>query len=96
MSAWQPKTGERCHCRRGVERSNCPDCEGTGYKIDFARIRAATARPAPDPEPSRDWRPRCPFCWSSHLAPIYPEHPEDGYKCDICLRIFDRPTFRLT
>ena len=40
---YQPKTGECCHCRRGVERDNCPDCEGTGMRIDFRRIRAAVA-----------------------------------------------------
>ena len=39
----QPKTGERCHCRPGVYRDNCPDCEGTGWRIDFARIRRETA-----------------------------------------------------
>lgn len=37
---YQPKTGERCHCRPGVWRDNCPDCEGTGQRIDFAAIRA--------------------------------------------------------
>jgi hypothetical protein len=35
----QPKTGERCHCKRGAQRDNCPDCEGTGWRIDFAAIR---------------------------------------------------------
>lgn len=37
----QPKTGNPCHCRRGVERDNCPACEGTGQQIDFRPIRAA-------------------------------------------------------
>ena len=37
---YQPKTGARCHCRKGVQRDNCPDCEGTGWRIDFAAIRA--------------------------------------------------------
>lgn len=36
----QPKTGEPCHCKPGIERDNCPDCEGTGMRIDFAAIRA--------------------------------------------------------
>jgi len=40
---YQPKTGARCHCKRGVHRDNCPDCEGTGWRIDFAAIRARTA-----------------------------------------------------
>lgn len=33
-----PLTGESCSCRRGVERDNCPACEGTGNRIDFAAI----------------------------------------------------------
>jgi hypothetical protein len=37
---YQPKTGAKCGCRRGVMRDNCPTCEGTGWVIDFARIRA--------------------------------------------------------
>lgn len=36
---WQPKTGAKCGCRRGVQRDNCSNCEGTGYVIDFKRIR---------------------------------------------------------
>ncbi len=38
---YQPKTGEACHCKPGQQRDNCPDCEGTGQRIDFAKIRAA-------------------------------------------------------
>jgi hypothetical protein len=45
MSEYQPKTGERCTCRRGVQRDNCPTCEGTGQKIDFVRIRRANGVP---------------------------------------------------
>lgn len=37
---YQPKTGQPCSCRRGQQRDNCPACEGTGMKIDFAAIRA--------------------------------------------------------
>lgn len=36
---YQPKTGQACSCKRGVERDNCPACEGTGWRIDFAAIR---------------------------------------------------------
>ncbi len=36
---YQPKTGAKCGCKRGVQRDNCPACEGTGFCIDFARIR---------------------------------------------------------
>lgn len=41
---YQPRTGARCGCRRGVERDNCPNCEGTGFVIDFAAIRARANR----------------------------------------------------
>ena len=48
MSAYQPKTGARCTCKPGVQRDNCPDCEGTGMRIDFAAIRARNGvKPAP-------------------------------------------------
>jgi hypothetical protein len=36
---YQPKTGQRCGCKRGEQRDNCPRCEGTGWVIDFAAIR---------------------------------------------------------
>lgn len=36
---YQPKTGAKCGCRRGVQRDNCPNCEGTGCAVDFAAIR---------------------------------------------------------
>lgn len=39
---YQPKTGEACSCRPGIERNNCPQCEGTGQRIDFKAIRAKT------------------------------------------------------
>ena len=42
---YQPKTGVRCTCKRGVQRDNCPECEGTGWRIDFAAIRARSHRP---------------------------------------------------
>ena len=41
----QPKTGQPCSCRPGRERDNCPQCEGTGQRIDFAAIRARTMQP---------------------------------------------------
>ena len=37
--AYQPKTGARCTCRPGVQRDNCPACEGTGWCLDFGKIR---------------------------------------------------------
>lgn len=36
--AYSPKTGARCSCRPGVQRDNCPRCEGTGWVIDFKKI----------------------------------------------------------
>ena len=36
-----PKTGATCSCRKGFERDNCPNCEGTGEVIDFRAIHAA-------------------------------------------------------
>ncbi len=30
-----------CACRRGIERDNCAQCEGTGRRIDFAALRAS-------------------------------------------------------
>ncbi len=58
---YQPKTGAPCSCKRGVQRDNCPNCEGTGQVIDFAAIRARR-RPEPvdddsDDETSVDWKP---------------------------------------
>jgi len=35
-----------CSCKRGQQRDNCPQCEGTGQRIDFAAIRARNRRPA--------------------------------------------------
>lgn len=37
---YQPKTGRACSCKPGIQRDNCPACEGTGMMIDFAAIRA--------------------------------------------------------
>lgn len=38
---YQPKTGQRCACKPGMQRDNCPTCEGTGWEIDFRAIRIA-------------------------------------------------------
>lgn len=37
--SYQPKTGARCGCKRGIQRDNCAACEGTGWQIDFEAIR---------------------------------------------------------
>lgn len=36
---YQPNTGAKCSCKRGIQRDNCPNCEGTGWVIDFRAIR---------------------------------------------------------
>jgi hypothetical protein len=36
-----PKTGAKCGCKRGIQRDNCPNCEGTGLVIDFRAIHEA-------------------------------------------------------
>ena len=48
---YQPKTGVPCTCKRGVQRDNCPECEGTGQRIDFAAVRARGSASRP-PEPA--------------------------------------------
>jgi len=42
--SYQPKTGAKCSCKRGVQRDNCPNCEGTGMVIDFRAIRERSAQ----------------------------------------------------
>jgi len=42
---YQPKTGQPCGCKPGQQRDNCPACEGTGMRIDFAAIRAKAQKP---------------------------------------------------
>lgn len=56
---YQPKTGARCHCKPGVQRDNCPDCEGTGMRIDFKAIRERplSAKPAGEPLPDTPAKP---------------------------------------
>jgi hypothetical protein len=34
------KAENACGCKRGEMRDNCPACEGTGVKINFAAIRS--------------------------------------------------------
>lgn len=50
-----PKTGAKCTCKRGVQRDNCPRCEGTGMVIDFRAIHAANPF-------------FCSRCWQHHPA----------------------------
>ena len=59
---YQPKTGQSCTCRKGQQRDNCPTCEGTGWRIDFARIRAKTSRP-PQPATIKPADPRGLLRW---------------------------------
>lgn len=48
--AYQPKTGVKCSCKKGVHRDNCPNCEGTGWVIDFKKIREQNLTPKNDYE----------------------------------------------
>lgn len=57
-----------CTCKRGPQRDNCPACEGTGQRIDFAAHRAArTAAPHEidtafrDLEAALGWRASGPY-----------------------------------
>lgn len=40
VEAKMPTSGP-CHCKPGVERDNCSDCEGTGQQIDWRAFHAA-------------------------------------------------------
>lgn len=54
--AYRPTTGQKCSCRPGVWRDNCPACEGTGRSIDFAAIeRARKERQGRVPAGMCDW-----------------------------------------
>jgi hypothetical protein len=53
--SYQPKTGP-CHCKPGTHRDNCPDCEGTGQRIDFIAVRALNHRNTPDINSADAWR----------------------------------------
>lgn len=54
---YQPKTSNKCFCKKGMERDNCPSCEGTGLQIDFKAIREQTKQEIEpiDDAPDRDW-----------------------------------------
>lgn len=50
--AYTPLTGNKCGCKRGIERDNCPNCEGTGKVINFRAIHAnKQSKPAHTPTP---------------------------------------------
>jgi hypothetical protein len=83
---YQPKTGEKCHCRRGIERDNCPACEGTGWLVDFAAIRRrAKIRAATTPLtiPCRAVS-ECANCHSDR-APVGPD-ANGPLRCEVCGR----------
>lgn len=57
MAAYSPKTGARCTCRPGMQRDNCPRCEGTGWVIDFKKIHEKRkANPAQWAHGTMDYR----------------------------------------
>ena len=71
---YQPKTGMPCGCKRGLQRDNCPQCEGTGQRIDFAAVRArgsAPRPPLPVKEPAESLRGQA----ADALAMLEGNHP---------------------
>ena len=56
MSTYHPTTGQRCGCRPGIWRDNCPQCEGTGKRIDFAAIHAERGLTVARIIPSGAWQ----------------------------------------
>lgn len=38
--------------------------------------------------------PCCPRCLRPWPRVIFPDHPEDGYRCGHCRAIFDLPSYR--
>lgn len=46
---YTPLTGRSCTCRPGIERDNCPLCEGTGKAIDFPAIHRRNNPQGPTP-----------------------------------------------
>jgi len=46
-----------CSCKRGQQRDNCPACEGTGQRINFAALRLQTATRAALAKPGAKWTP---------------------------------------
>jgi hypothetical protein len=83
-AAYQPKTGEACSCKPGQQRDNCPSCEGTGQRIDFAKIRAKgkeVKEAYGDSQDAQIWKGilskmKCPDCGGKGYT--------DGAKCDRC------------
>lgn len=75
MTARMIYTGERCACRPGVQRDNCPQCEGTGRRLDFAAIRARTA-------PTYYTCPECEANFRlTGAQPCFPPHSFRGLPC---------------
>ncbi len=60
--SYQPKTGEPCNCRKGVQRDNCPECEGTGMRIDFRAIRERAKAVPVSQNPKVRAEKVCPNC----------------------------------
>ena len=88
--SYQPKTGQKCHCRPAVQRDNCPDCEGTGWAIDFRAIRARALERAKEREKQAAAGPsgalvNCPRCDGTLEEPGAPNWPEHGTAlCSLC------------
>ena len=78
VSAYQPKTGARCTCKRGVHRDNCPQCEGTGWVIDFRAIHARRE------DSRREREPCCPRCGSHETGKRYFVEPRPDGALEAC------------
>lgn len=75
--------GQACNCRRGQERDNCPACEGTGKRINFAAIRARAAH-------SMTCAPNCDGS-GPHVAGDVRKLPTGGSSNAIlCRKCYDR------
>ena len=75
---YQPKTGEPCSCKPGMERDNCPSCEGTGQKVDFKKIRE-TNKEAHCGHCSEDKNPL-----KREELPIKADGPSATDNCPVC------------
>lgn len=79
---YSPKTGARCTCKRGAMRDNCPNCEGTGWAIDFRAIHAQRAADALKSAPivmvRQDYSATCEHCGGRVDALSRMFHPGEG------------------
>lgn len=77
--SYQPKTGQRCDCKPGLQRDNCPACEGTyGLRSTAsAALRATRSNTQRRPELDRVILKSCPNGQKEAIAflPDAPANP---------------------